>query len=406
MRIAFLTSRFPYPPLKGDKIRSYYPIKLLSRAHEIDLFSFNDDPVLPAHRKHMEQYCRRIETVELRKLATTVKMAAAVFTPWPSQVAYYRSRRMDDCLRNGVRATHYDLLHVVCGRLAFYANRVARLPRTIDWIDALSLSTQRSSRTERNPVLKLLYHLEYLKMKRFEVNSARQFDYSVITSQIDRAFLDNAIDEVLANGVDLETFAPTHVARDIDLVFTGNLAYEPNVVAVEFFCREILPIIHRQRPDVRFFAVGTSPSPRVLRFQDGTSIVVTGFVESMPEMLNRSRVFVAPLQSGAGIQNKVLEAMACGLPVVSTAFGNGGIQARDGNEILLADSARDFASCVLTLLSDTRRAETQGAAARELVRSQFSWEAKVERLDEIFRRIGSRPHASPLSPVVGQAVGR
>jgi len=384
VRIAFVTSRFPYPPLKGDKVRSYYPIKLLSRAHEIDLFSFADDPVLPAHRAHMDQYCRRIHVIDLPRLSTTVKMAAAVLTPWPSQVAYYRSWRMDDRLRMGVPEGHYDLVHVVCGRLAFYANRFRELPRTIDWIDALSLSTQRSARTERNPALKLLYHVEYLKMKRFEVRTARYFDYSVITSQIDRAFLGNVVDEVLANGVDLEAFAPTGTPRDIDLVFTGNLAYEPNVVAVEFFCREVLPIIRRQRPDVRFYAVGATPSGRVLRFHDGASVVVTGFVESMPLMLNRSRLFVAPLQSGAGIQNKLLEAMACGLPIVSTSFGNGGIQAREGEEILVADTPQRFAAGVLDLLSDTTRSARMGAAARRLVERQFGWNVKVARLEEIF----------------------
>jgi glycosyltransferase involved in cell wall biosynthesis len=125
----------------------------------------------------------------------------------------------------------------------------------------------------------------------------------------------------------------------------------------------------------------------------------------MPEMLNRSRVFVAPLQSGAGIQNKVLEAMACGLPVVSTAYGNGGIQARNGDEILLADTAHEFATCVLRLLADIEFAGRLGTAARELVTSRFGWEAKVSRLDDIFRRISSRPHTSPLPPISVRPAG-
>jgi polysaccharide biosynthesis protein PslH len=389
VRLAFLTSRFPYPLLKGDKIRAYYPIKLLSARHEIDLFTFSDEAADESAVAHMRQFCRRIEIVNLSTLGTTLKMAAAIPTSLPSQVAYYHSPRMARLLRSDVRDA-YDLAHVVCGRLAGFAGALGAVPKTIDWIDALSLSTHRRLNTERNPVMRQLYAREHRKMLRFELDAVRHFDYSVITSQVDRTFLDDRIDEVLANGVDLDAFAPGNAPKDIDLVFTGNMGYEANVAAVEYLCRDVLPLVLRERPGTKFFAAGATPSPRVRRLHDGSAVTVTGFVESMPEMLHRSRVFVAPLQSGAGIQNKVLEAMACGLPVVATSFGNGGIQAKAGTEMLVEDTPEGFAGAVLGLLADPARAAALGAAGRDLATRNFSWTAKVDRFEEIFRQVGNR----------------
>lgn len=387
MRILFITSRFPYPPLKGDKIRSYYPIKLMSQTNSIDLLSFTEEEVLPAHLDHMHGFCRKIDVVPLKKPLFTAMLALGVFSPVPSQVLCYKSLRMMRLIRDYTREEQYHIVHLVCGRIVGYARQINGIPKVIDWIDAMSLSTERMYRTERFLPKKLIYYLEWKKIKRYEKNGISACDFSFITSPVDRAYLGDQIDEVIANGVDTSTFRPRIVSKDLDLVFTGNMGYYPNIKAVQFFCRKVFPLVLRKRPGTTFHIVGINPSRKVRDYHDGKNVFVTGYVEDLTELLNRAKVFVAPLQSGAGIQNKILEAMACSLPVISTSYGNAGIIAREDHEILIRDKSNGFADAILDLLTDVSKRRKLGKNGHELIKKRFSWESKADRLDKIYTDI-------------------
>jgi len=384
MKILFITSRFPFPPLKGDKIRSYYPIKLLSQKHQIDLLSFTEERIEPKHIQEMEKYCNRIDIVKLNKLTFMAMLVFGVFSPWPSQIFCYNSFRMKRLINTYIKDNDYDIVHIVCGRLVGYARYVHGIPKIIDWIDSLSLSTERMYKTEKSWIKKVLFFLEWKKMNRYERQNILACDFSFITSQVDNSYLNNEIKEVIPNGVDINLYRLLDIKKNVDLIFTGNMSYFPNIKAVEFFCEKVFPLIIRKRPETTFYISGINPSKHIRRYHDGKNVFVTGYVENMTEMLNRSKIFVAPLQSGAGIQNKILEAMACSLPIVSTNYGNAGIQARNGDEIIIEDNPEDFANVVLNLLSNELKGRLLGANAHDFVKKNFSWDSKTDRLDKIY----------------------
>lgn len=390
MKLLFITSRFPYPPLKGDKIRAYYPIKLLSRCHEIDLLSFTEEGVSQEDLNEMKNYCKKINVVKLNKLYFFLMLVLGVFSLFPSQVLCYRSSRMATLIKKCLSNQKYDLVHIICGRLAGYKKYINGLPVFIDWIDALSMSTERMFRVETFLPKKLVYYFEWKKMKNYEGKMIDLFDYSIITSKVDKEYLENNIDEVIPNGVDTSIFYPmNHIKKDIDLIFTGNMGYFPNVKAVEFFCDKVMPLILKVRPETTFYIVGINPVNTITRYHDGKNVFVTGFVDDLMGFLNRSKIFVAPLQSGAGIQNKILEAMACSIPVISTFYGNAGIQAKDNEEIILSNDQETFSDSVLNLLSDELKTSHIGSEGYNLVHKKFNWKSVTERINNIYKELMS-----------------
>lgn len=392
MKILFITSRFPYPPLKGDKIRAYYPIKLLSSRHEIHLLSFAEDTVADEYKQEMDKYCKRIEIIPISRFSYFLWLIVGIFTLWPSQVLCYQSQRMKKAMLMYLRDTNYDIVHMVCGRIAWYSQYIANIPIVIDWIDALSLSTERMYRTETRCIRRMGLYLEWRKMKIFELKNLKNFDFSFLTSLVDSSYLNNQPNAVIPNGVDANIFRIHGVEKDIDLIFTGNMSYYPNVKAVEFFCESVFPIILRKRPETTFYIVGVNPSKEVMQYHDGKNIFVTGYVDDIAHLLNRAKIFVAPLQSGAGIQNKILEALACGLPVVSSSYGNAGIKAKDGDEIIVACSPLSFTRAIMDLLEDPDIRLTLGCHGSELVKKKFSWESQIDILDAVYSKLITNKH--------------
>lgn len=386
MNILFISSRFPYPPTKGDKIRAYYPIKYLSNEHCIDLVSFTDEKISNDDIAEMKKYCRNIDIVNINKYYFLFKMALGIFSPIPSQVMCYRSKKMSRTIRRYISTNKYDAVHFVCGRIAGDVDMTGELPALLDWIDALSLSTKRLWETEKNIFKKYLYLNEWKKITNFEQEYADRFQRAIITSEIDKKVISKENIEVIPNGVDTDIFTPAHsVSKDIDLIFTGNMGYSSNITAVDFFCNEILPIIMKKMPDIKFYIVGINPSSKVRKYHNGKNIFVTGFIPDIVELLNKTKVYVAPLKSGAGIQNKILEAMSCGLPVVSTSIGNAGIQAIDGESMIVADSPELFAEEVEKLLLNEDNRFMLGKKARDFVSEKYSWTSVRDKLNEIYQ---------------------
>lgn len=382
-----ITSRFPHPPLKGDKIRAYYPIKLLSRNHEIDLISFSEEKVHPLNIAAMKEYCRHVVLVPINNILFQILQLAAIFSPMPSQVFCYSSSAMLRRIHGFLTRHEYDLIHVICGRLALYRRSFSRLPAIIDWIDSFSLSTLRLYETETSLIKKIALYKEWQKMTNYEQRYVDSFDSCYITSHFDKNHIGRDFIQVIPNGVDLDVFRPLPVKKDFDLIFTGNMGYLPNISTVKFFCEEVLPLVIARRPRTTFYVVGANPDSRVLKYHDGRNVVVTGYVESIAEQLNSSRIFVAPLRSGAGIQNKILEGMACSLPVIGTSRANAAIQAKNDVQILVRDDPASFAAAILDLLASEKKQAYLGRNGFDLVRTAFTWQSVADNIERLYSRL-------------------
>ncbi len=387
MRILFVTPRFPYPLLKGDKLRTYYFVKYLNkRGHKISLLSFIEHEKEKYYLHELSKYCELIETVLLPRWKSYLNMAFSVFSKIPFQMKYYSSNLMAEKIRSMIKKDQYDIIHFVLSRITPYVNLVNNNPVVIDHIDSLSMNMQRRAGREKG-IKKIVFYLEWQKVRLYEKNNHNFFKYSIVTSQVDKEYLNNTNIEVVPNGVDVEYFTPLDREKDIDLIFTGNMGYFPNEDAVLYFSKEVFPFILKRRPDTNFFIVGINPSFKIKSLADGKNIFVTGYVGDLRDYLNRARVSVCPMMSGSGIQNKILEAMANGVPVVATSHAIGGIRANSDKDIIISDEPEEFSEHVLNLLEDNELCKRITLSAQQLVKEKYSWEASVTALESVYASV-------------------
>lgn len=390
MKILFTANRFPYPPYRGDKLKIFHLAKRLCRHHELHLVTFLQDKDDLQYLPELRKIFKEIHLVPLSRLQSYAHSLLAFARQEPFQVRYFYSAAMARMLRSLQERHHYDAVHVQHLRMAQYWAAEKKVPRILDLPDAFSLYWQRRVEGTVGP-LRAFARLEYARVRAYE-RILGEFNLSLVCSREDQEYLrtQQGISNVqlLPNGVDLDTFSsPGHdYGQDKVILFTGNMDYAPNVDAVLYFAREIFPTLREQLPGVRFVVAGQRPVKKV-RALAGPGITVTGFVPDLKEMYAAAAIVVAPLRFGAGTQNKVLEAMAMGVPVVSHEVGFSGLNIASGDGVLLAADAAAFrAHCLDLLRSEHLRAETGRAGAAQ-VRRQFDWEVVARQLEQYFQSL-------------------
>ncbi len=390
MKILFTANRFPYPPYRGDKLKIFHLARQLSRYHELHLVTFLQDSGDVRYLPELRDIFTEIHLVPLPKARSYWHSLWTAFRKEPFQVGYFRSVRMTEMI-NGLKRKHrYDAVHVQHLRMAQYWADDQTVPRILDLPDAYSLYWKRRAEAAKG-LFKIFNKVEQQRVSDYE-QILEQYDLSLVCSTEDMQYLRRekgiANVQLLPNGVDLSTFsgAAHDYSQDSILLFTGNMDYAPNVDAVIYFVQEIFPEVKKRVPGIRFVIAGQRPVKKV-RALAAEDIVVTGFVKNLSEVYAGAAILVAPLRFGAGTQNKVLEAMAMGLPVVSHEVGFGGLGIRSGEGVLLAPDKEQFIEeCVRLLKAETLR-RTTGEAGRSVIVNRYSWEQIAAQLEKYLLQV-------------------
>lgn len=391
MKILFACHRFPFPPNRGGKIRPFNMIKHLSQKHELFVASVAHTQKELEEGAGLKEYCAEIYAEVVPERRRWIQALCALPSPMPSSVAYFSSSRLRKRVQQAAQKVSFDAVIVHCAFAAQYALGVSAPFRLMDFGDLDSAKWAEYSRTRVFP-LSSGYALEARKLCRYEAALARHFEHCSVTTRGEMeefyAVGGGVTCTLIPNGVDIRYFSLTGHRKEADpvIVFLGRMDYFPNVDAVTYFVNEIFPIIRRKKPDVRFRIIGSNPVNKIRALAEIDGVSVTGHVPDVRPHLADAMVSVAPLRIARGTQNKVLESMAMGIPVVATSQAAKGIEAVPEKHFLIADDPRGFADKVLSLVgnSELRRGLTE--AARQQVEAVHIWPASMAILDSVLAK--------------------
>ena len=386
MRLMVILSRVPYPLEKGDKLRAYHLVKRLARKHEIYLFCLSDGPTAQEHLDHLHQFCAHIEVVRIERWRIVLKLFSAIFSRLPFQVAYFHHRKAQRRINAALEQFRPE--HILCQlvRTTEYVREVHDVPKTLDYMDTLSKGLER--RSEMAPTLLApLFRAETRRLIRYENLMLDLFDHSVIISAQDREYIYHPWRDriaVIPNGVDSEHFTPRHGRQDYDIVFTGNMNYPPNIDSALYLAQQILPLVRRTRPNTTLLISGVAPSQSVRDLGRTDPLIhVSGWVKDIRDSYASARLFVAPMQIGTGLQNKLLEAMSMRMACITSTLANNAVGARPGDAILVGNSPEEYAAHILHLLDDPAERARIAENGYQFIRSQFDWDKAAEKLDRM-----------------------
>ncbi len=387
VRVLYLCHRIPYPPNKGDKIRAFHQLRALAARHEVDLFTLADDAADLEHRAVLGEYCKRVTVARLDTRWARLRSLPYLCTRIPLTLPYFYSAELDGEVRKALRQRSYDRIFVYCSAMAQYVERVDGIPIVMDLVDVDSNKWTQYSAVARFP-FSAIYRREGRCLEEYERRVCERSSAVVVTTEREaelvRRFSPTACVHVVANGIDTEYFRPAPVPADAaTIVFTGDMTYFPNEQAVIYFARKVLPIVRASIPAARFLIVGRNPGRNVQRLRQIAGVEVTGFVPDVREYLAQAAVSVAPFLIAAGIQNKILEAMASGLPVVATGRVLQGVSKNAAAVVRTADAPEEMAARVVELCKDPRLARSIGIEGRRRVAGDYNWDQSLEQLLQI-----------------------
>lgn len=383
MKILVALSRFPYPTDKGDKLRAYYQLKSLSLNHEIYLVCLNSGQIDDESKEEIKKYCKELHIVQLSFLARIFNLLAGLFSTVPFQVHYFRSSRMKSLIAEISRIQDIDVCYVQLIRLIQNLPGNLNLGFYLDYMDCFSKGMKKRYQLSKW-FEKPLVAWEARRLQKFENVLIDRFQGFSIISENDRLEFEPKLREkidVIPNGVNEEYFDcnPSQVKK-FDLIFTGNMGYHPNIQACKVLVKEIKPLLQKRGINVRICLAGTSPSREVLSLAS-EDVVVTGFVKDLRGFLSSSRIFVAPLFTGSGLQNKLLESMAAGLPTVTTTYTNKALGGSDQENIFLCDSPAAFVDTIEMLMKNPAHGMNVAAKGKEFIRNTYNWNIYNRKLE-------------------------
>ena len=388
MNILYLCHRFPYPPKRGGKIRPFNMIRHLQAAgHQVTVCSLVRSEAEAEEGRGIAPFCSAFEMGRVNAPTQWARMIARLPLPTPSSMGYFYSSDLADKVRHLLATQRWDLIFVHCSSVAQYVEHVSGIPKILDFGDMDSQKWLEYAHYKPFP-LSLGYTLEGRKMLRAEKRLARRFDLCTATTRAEWQTLEDyatgAATDWFPNGVDAEFFSPTDGRYDADTIsFIGRMDYYPNQECMARFCRDVWPRLLAKRPALKLLIVGADPSPAMRALGDLPGVTVTGSVPDVRPYIRSSALMVAPLAIARGTQNKILEAMAMGVPVVTSAAAAGGVDAEAEHHFLVADSAQEIVHAVLRVVESPSERGRLGGAGRARMLSHHAWPRSMQRLDVI-----------------------
>ncbi len=399
--LLFLVHRLPFPPNKGDKVRSYHLLKHLTARHRVFLGTFVDDPQDEAYVQDVRDMCPDLHVVRLHPRLAKLRSLTGLFTQQALSLRYYQNADMQRWVTQMLAENTIDAIVIFSSVMAQYVEPLPgqsssnQPPLLVDFVDVDSVKWLQYAHTHRWP-LSWLYRREGERLKAFERHVAARATKSFFVTENEAALFQELAPEsaqtveAMSNGVDTDYFAPdparvspfaaiAQAGGQAPLVFTGAMDYWPNMDAVTWFVRDIFPRLLKSRPQLCFYIVGRNPPPSILALASA-SVVVTGTVVDVRPYLQYASVVVAPLRVARGLQNKILEAMAMARPVVASQSCAYSINA-GRSELVSASGVTGFVREIEALLNVPARAAAVGQAARQRVLERYSWTAHLGRID-------------------------
>ena len=388
MKILLLSTRIPAPEKKGDQVISYFRVMHLSKANQVEIVCFgdmsnSDDSVA---KRHLEQAGIAVHLVLWSKSEALWQLLLALpNSTMPLQCAWFKSRKFQYVVDEVIRRMDPDALHAVLIRiLPNISDKGRGRLLYVDMVDSMTLNFSRRAQMASG-IMRWLLNIESKRVCMAERKTAEAAQRSFVVSRIDQEAIRSSKVDVIPLGIDFERFKKEPVLKSVPVViFTGTMSYQPNIDAVCWFVQNCWSGVKLAVPQAKFVIAGSNPIAKVMALaQRGADIEITGRVPSIAGILNAATVAIAPMQSGSGMQFKILEAMACAIPVVTTGLGLGDIAAFPGRELLVADTPQEFSQAVIRLLNESEFANEIGDNGMHYVHRNHNWKFLNQRFAKL-----------------------
>jgi sugar transferase (PEP-CTERM/EpsH1 system associated) len=403
VRILYVCHRFPYPPKRGGKIRPFNMIRHLARSHEVTVCSLVRSAAEAREGEGLAAHCARYEMVRVNDAVQTLRMVARLPAAVPSSFGFFHSPALACRIRAAVARERFDLAFVHCSSAARYVADLAGMPKILDFGDMDSQKWREYAMSKPFP-LSWGYALEAWKLEREEARLATRFDLCTATTKAEwqtlEAMRTGVATDWFPNGVDSDYFQPSTKPYDGNrIVFIGRMDYYPNQEGMFRFCADVLPALRARRAALTLAIVGADPPPAVRKLGELPGVTVTGSVPDVRPYLHDAALMIAPLNIARGTQNKILEGMAAGVPVVTSAVAAGGVDAIAPEHLLVADTPQQWVDAVLRVLDGPQERARLAHAGRARMLSHHAWPQSMRRLDGIVERCLAswRPGRAPAA---------
>ena len=388
MNILYLCHRFPFPPKRGGKIRPFNMIRhLTASGHQVSVCSLARSAAEAEEGRGIAPHCASFDMGHVQEWGQVARMVVRLPLPTPSSMGYFYSPELAVHVQRLLGAKKWDLIFVHCSSVAQYVEHVRDIPKILDFGDMDSQKWFEYANYKPFP-LSLGYRLEGAKMLAAEKRLARRFDLCTATTRAEwetlKGYGTGADTDWFPNGVDADFFCPVDEPFDADTIsFIGRMDYYPNQECMSRFCAQVWPLLKAQRPAMKLLIVGADPSPAMRKLGELPGVTVTGSVPDVRPFIRSSALMVAPLNIARGTQNKILEAMAMGVPVVTSSIAAGGVDAEAQEHLLVADSPQSCAQAIMRIVDNPLERARLAMAGRQRMLSHHAWPRSMERLEQI-----------------------